>query len=208
MATRKKTLKKRGQLSKQHWIDVARDLLSVEGINAVHITRLSRELGVTRGSFYWHFRDRHALLDALLIDWQQRNTGVMCEVVNKAEDLPHGVLMLFAIWEDRQRFDAKFDQAIREWARTSSDVAALVLSEDHHRVATIATLFGKHGFRPPDDYIRARILYFTQLSYYALDIQETPAQRLENLASYFTCYTGEALDAEGMRFFQRLIAQP
>ena len=71
MATRSK---RRGirQLAPNDWIHAAMEGLLKQGPRGVRITRLARELGVTPGSFYWHFRDRDEFRDRILEYWMSQ----------------------------------------------------------------------------------------------------------------------------------------
>src|SRR5215467_13391709 len=69
----------RTQLSAQDWTDAALRALADGGVAAVRIDVLARGLGVTRGSFYWHFADRDALLRAALDQWEQAVTAQVIE---------------------------------------------------------------------------------------------------------------------------------
>jgi AcrR family transcriptional regulator len=68
-------------LSRGDWVAVALGILADEGIEAVRITRLAVDLGVTRGSFYWHFKDRDDLLAALIAAWEARNTKALIDTL-------------------------------------------------------------------------------------------------------------------------------
>ena len=91
--------------SRGDWIDVAQDSLVEEGIDAVRITRLAEDLGVTRGSFYWHFKDRDELLTCLIERWERKNTAAVLNAVQQAQNLADGILKLFDIWIDPKLFD-------------------------------------------------------------------------------------------------------
>jgi AcrR family transcriptional regulator len=56
----------RPSMTPEHWIAAATDLLVDKGIDAVRVDPLARQLEVTRGSFYWHFKDRESLLVSVL----------------------------------------------------------------------------------------------------------------------------------------------
>ena len=58
----------------------------------------------------------------------------------------------------------------------------------------IAELFTRSGYAQPEAFIRARIIYFTQVGYYALDVQETMDERFDYLKAYYRSFTGEELD--------------
>jgi len=118
------------RLAADDWLEAALATLVSGGIEAVQITVLARDLGVTRGSFYWHFESREALLDALLTEWRARNTGVMVEALEGTTTLDDGILALFSVWVDHRRFDPRLDQAVRDWARHSEQLRGVVKAED------------------------------------------------------------------------------
>ncbi len=183
-------------LGRADWIGQGLRLLIEEGVEAIRITRLAEAMGVTRGSFYWHFRDRDDLLDALLDRWQATNTAAVVAALDQASDLTGGILELFDVWLDSDRFDPRLDSAIRDWARRSEPVRHVVEAADLTRVTAIAAFFSRNGFPDPDALVRARILYFSQVGYYALAIDETLVQRFSYLEAYFEGFTGRALDPE------------
>ncbi|MEM9009959.1 MAG: TetR/AcrR family transcriptional regulator [Pseudomonadota bacterium] len=182
------------RLGPDDWILAALTALVEQGVDTVQIAALARDLGVTRGSFYWHFENREALLEACLGEWRARNTGVMIEALREAATLEDGILALFAIWVDHSRFDPRLDQAVRDWARRSDQVHRTVAAEDDDRVRAIAAFFERMDYAPTDAFIRARVLYFTQVSYYALALAEPMATRLGYLEAYFRAFTGREID--------------
>ena len=199
--------KRHPQLTRDDWIEAALAVLVDESIEAVQITQLSRRVGVTRGSFYWHFNSREELLDALIEEWRARNTGVMLDALSRSRTLTDGILELFAVWVDHQRFDPKLDQAVRDWARRSEEVRTSVAAEDGSRVKAIARFFKRHGYTPTDAFIRARVIYFTQLSYYALGIEESITERMGYLLAYFRCFTGQDIDQKAAKAFRARIVR-
>lgn len=184
------------QLSRRDWIEAGFKLLCADGIDAVQITRLARALEVTRGSFYWHFENRDELLSALLAEWQARNTGLMVSALADAASVEEGILELFAVWVDHQRFDPALDLAIRDWGRRSESVLVKVAAEDDARIGAIAAFFERHDYEPTEAFIRARILYFNQVSYYSLGVSEPMATRMSYLEAYFLCFTGRPLNPD------------
>lgn len=196
------------QLRRNDWIVCALEMLVDEGVESVQITRLARVLGVTRGSFYWHFKAREDLLSALLDEWSARNTGVMVDVLRDARTLEDGILDLFLVWVDHSKFDPRLDHAVRDWARRDDVVKDIVSKEDDDRVETIAQFFARHSFDQPEAFIRARVIYFTQLTYYGLNVREPLDQRLSYLPAYIRCFTGRELtQAMAVEFETRVRAQ-
>ena len=114
------------RLTKSAWIDHGLRTLASHGPNALKVGPLSTALGVSRGSFYWHFRDIADFRAQLLGSWQERMTDqVIQEIAGQAEPdrLKHLLKRAFA---DKPRLD----RAIRSWAAEDDDVAAIVASVD------------------------------------------------------------------------------
>ena len=192
----------RSQLQRFDWLLKALDIFVAEGIDAVRITRLARDLGVTRGSFYWHFRNREDLIDTLVSYWKDKNTEAITESVSHAGDLADGIFRFFETCIDTARFDPRLDLALREWARRSAKVRTLVDREDEARIKELCDFFSRFGYAMPEALIRARVLYYSQIGFYALEVTESLATRLGYTEAYFECFTGcqlKAADAENFR---------
>ncbi|MEL7012022.1 MAG: TetR/AcrR family transcriptional regulator [Pseudomonadota bacterium] len=189
---------RQSRLTAAHWIEVALQSLVSGGIEAVQITALARTLNVTRGSFYWHFETRDDLLAALIQEWRARNTGVIVEAISDVPTLDEGILELFAVWVDHTRFDPALDGAIRAWAKHDCDLSEVLKAEDTARIDAIATFFERYGYKAKEAFIRARVIYLTQISFYALGIDEdaSVAQRLSYLEAYFQSFTGRDIDPD------------
>ena len=181
-------------LGRADWVDAARTLLVKDGISAVRITRLAAFLGVTRGSFYWHFQSRQDLLDALLADWARRNTRAILEAVAGADDLIDAVLAFFDCWMLHEEFLPRLDSAVRDWARQDQAVKQAVRLADEARILVLAKAFEKSGLAGRAALIRARILYFAQVGYYALDIEEALEERFGYLEDYVLGFTGQDIE--------------
>lgn len=181
-------------LSRVEWLEAAINIFVDEGIEAVRITRLAEALAVTRGSFYWHFKDRNDLLGGLISFWSEKNTAALLRATEGVASLDDGILALFELAIDPDRFDPRLDQAMRDWARRSADVRAATHDADRARIASLTAFFQRFGYSDTDAYIRARVFYYTQVGYYALNIQETREQRLRYLEEYYTISTGRPLD--------------
>mgnify|MGYP001802830670 CR=1 FL=1 len=186
------------RLNAADWIEVALKSLVSHGIEAVQITALARALNVTRGSFYWHFDTRDDLLTALIQEWRARNTDVIVEAIQDVPTLDEGILELFAVWVDHTRFDPDLDSAIRAWAKHDADLSHTLKTEDEARINAIAAFFERHGYAGKEAFIRARVIYLTQISFYALGIDEdaSVADRLSYLEAYFQSFTGRDIDPQ------------
>lgn len=190
------------------WLDLALSTLVEDGVDHVRILPLAQKLGVSRSSFYWYFRSREDLLDQLLAVWQGKNTSaIIARAAKPADSIAEALLNLFECWIDERLFDPRLDFAIREWARRSQAVKAFVERSDEDRVTAIAAMYRRHGFTSEDAPVRAAIVYFQQIGYYALDIREPLRARTAKLRAYVRGFTGtEASDREIRRFLRAAAA--
>jgi AcrR family transcriptional regulator len=191
--------------AREDWVRAALQILVDQGAGEVKVLTLANRMGCSRSNFYWFFKDREALLAELLAHWQAKNTAAIVERASRpAARISQGVLNIFDCWANPDLFDARLDFAIREWARRSETVTTEVARADTLRLEAIADLFVRFGARPRQAIVRARTLYFMQLGYYALSIQETPEERMELLSDYVFAFCGELLDsADANAFAQR-----
>lgn len=145
------------RLSRQDWIAAAFKILMTRGVDAVRIEPLALALGVTKGSFYWHFRDRGALLTALLEAWQEHATHAIIESVEEqGGDARAKLASLFTIVA---KADARLDRAIRAWAARDTAAADALERIDRRRQDYLETLFLQMGFSAQASRARARLVY-------------------------------------------------
>ena len=196
VAERGKASPERKQLQRFDWLLKALDIFIKEGIDAVRITRLAEELKVTRGSFYWHFSNREDLIEALVVYWKDRNTNAIVNSVNTAKDLSDGIFGFFETCLNPQLFDPRLDLAVREWARRSDDIRQQLDAADNARVTALTDFFQRFDYAMPEALIRARVIYFAQIGFYALDVREDLETRLSYTEAYFLSFTGKILDTE------------
>ena len=143
---------------KSLWVAAALEAMRRGGIAAVRIERLAADLGITKGSFYWHFRERDELLEALLEYWSREMTDVEFERIRAIPmDLAGRLLALAGDVLDRGM--GRYDPAIRAWARSDRKVAAEVAQVDRRRVRALTKVFEEGGFSAAAARIRARLFY-------------------------------------------------
>src|ERR1700676_5302161 len=110
---------KRRPLGREIWLDTARQALIEEGTAGVEINKLAKRLRVSRGGFYWFFKNRAELLEKLLEYWVHTST-VLFENILQIPDR-NGMeeyLAMTNLWVDEKEYDPKWDSAVRDWART------------------------------------------------------------------------------------------
>lgn len=184
----------RSQLTPERWIDAATEVLVDQGIDHVRVDVLARTLKVTRGSFYWHFKDREDLLRAVLQAWRAHATEQLTRRLESAHDDPRAQIRDLISLPFRGRAAvraARIELAIRAWARRDPMARAFVDEADAARVGYHAQVFSALGFPIVEARSRAFLLYSYEVAESLLAAQGSPAQREERA-----------------RFVERLILQP
>jgi AcrR family transcriptional regulator len=157
----------RAQLTPKDWVDAATELLVRKSVDAVNVDALAKTLGVTRGSFYWHFADREALLTEMLERWRDDATQ---QVIDRFEregvtprELISELLSLPFHGQSASRASA-IELAIRAWARRDDLARHAVDSVDAQRLSYIAQCFSALNFDLAEARARAFLLYSYELA--------------------------------------------
>lgn len=145
------------RLAKADWVEVGLAALAETGVEAVRIERLAERLGVTKGSFYWHFANRDALLSEILAAWRVVATNAIIAEVEAAGGDAHAKLKtLFAI---AARLEGRLDLAVRRWAAADPRAQDALEAIDRRRLGYLEALFGEIGFTRLEARARARLVY-------------------------------------------------
>lgn len=191
--------------SHEGWLGAARELLLESGVDSVRIQPIAKRLRLSRTSFYWFFKDREALLDALVAQWRDKNTGAIVRQSEAyAESLPEAMLNVFDCWLDPALFDSKLEYAIRAWALQSPAVAAQVSEADEARLGALTAMFLRFGYPPVRADVAARVTYLAQIGYISMQSDEDIAVRMRRFPDYISIYTGQMPEPREMdRFMAR-----
>jgi len=148
------------RLTPEDWLDHGLRSLSREGFTALKADRLARSLGVSRGSFYWHFKDIGAFRAAVLERWRAvAAEGVIAEIERDvAAKNRFRALMQLAFASD-----AALERAMRAWATADPSVAAAVARVDERRVSYLTILLQGAGVPGAKASSRARFAYWAYL---------------------------------------------
>ena len=196
-----------GKSTKLDWLNLAIDTLINEGIDQVKVQVMAKKLGVSRSSFYWFFESIQDLQDQLLSHWLTRNTGPIIErAMRPAGSITRAICNVFECWVDPKLFDPNLDIAVRLWGRHDPKVRSIVEQADDQRVDALSKMFKRYRYADEDAFIRARILYFTQIGHYTLEVQEAPAVRLSYLRTYLRGFTGVEPRTEEVEAFEKFAA--
>lgn len=147
-----------GKRSADDWIQAGYAILADEGIKALKLDRLCARLGVTKGSFYWHFADMAAYRAALVTTWAQLRDRDRSHFADLAELPPRRRLsaMMTALLGARQW---NLERAMREWGRIDPVVAESVRTADQLVLTAVRQAFIDAGFVGEDADMRAQATF-------------------------------------------------
>lgn len=179
----------RKTLSAEDWISAAFRALGEGGVQAIRAEAIARDLKVSKGSFYWHFKDVPALKAQMLAHWQHLATDAIISDVEAIGATPRAQLQALVIEATGVPSSAyggdRTESAIREWARHDATTAAILKSVDERRLAYLVQLFRKCGQSADRSGTNARILYGALIGLEILasqDLADVRASMLELLA--------------------------
>jgi AcrR family transcriptional regulator len=178
----------RGRLSADDWAEAALDLIAEQGVAAVAVEPLARRLGVTKGSFYWHFPSRDALLQAALERWESFEQE---QVFGRLEAMP----------DPRERLGALFQLVAHEF-KSHVVYSALLKALDHpvvqpvidrvsqRRLDYLAASFRQAGLDSTEARHRARLTYAAYVGFLQLNLQlhqaRMPQEEFEDYVAHLT----------------------
>ena len=162
------------QLSAQDWVDLGLKTLAKSGFTALKAEPLAKAMGVSRGSFYWHFADIGAYHAAVLARWREVATEQIIagvEAASGGDKDPLAVLL-------KLTFGSKLllEKAVRSWAANDARARAAVVAMDRRRLDYIEELLEQAGLAEEVARARAQILFWAFFGY-ALSDQQLPADR-------------------------------
>ncbi|MDH7799034.1 MULTISPECIES: TetR/AcrR family transcriptional regulator [unclassified Beijerinckia] len=148
-------------LKEADWIRAATDILVKENVRGINLDRLSSKMGVTKGSFYWHFNKRLDLLQAMLNDWRRRMTLNVIQTTTRrgGSSVERLLRVLLLPREKPARAAMAVENSMRDWARRSEQPLAAVREVDHLRLSFLEGLLVEHGLTRPEARRRAYLLY-------------------------------------------------
>ena len=148
------------RLTRQDWISSGLRTLATDGASALKVGAMAAALGVSRGSFYWHFTDFSDFRAQLLHSWRDRTVD---QVNREFEDDGGGPGRLQRLVKRAFFGKRGLDRAIRMWAADEEDVAAMVAAVDASRVAYMAQLLIAAGVDVGQAQPRAAFIYWAYL---------------------------------------------
>jgi AcrR family transcriptional regulator len=146
------------RLSVDDWIQAGYAILAAEGIKALKIDRLCGQLGVTKGSFYWHFDGMPSYRTALIQAWGELRDDDRRQIDEAGDVPPRERLssMMASLVSPRHW---TLERAMREWARSDESVAASVQAADRLLLRAVRQAFLDYGFAPEEADLRAKATF-------------------------------------------------
>jgi len=166
-------------LTRQDWITQGLKTLAASGVETVRIEPLAKSMRVTKGSFYWHFKNREDLLEAILQEWIKLQTNSIIEQVEaKGGNAANKLLHLFEL---AVQDDGRVETAIRAWAKNDANVCAFLAEVDQRRLNYTQELFLQIGFAPFEALVRARMAYYSLVGEFAIGTRSDQDERLAEI---------------------------
>lgn len=174
----------REALDRAAWVAGALDIVAQDGIDGLRVESLAKRLGVTKGSFYWHFKDRRDLIDAVLDNWRAGRVRDIHKQTAAAPGTEQAALRhtidVYAAAKNRKGIS--IEASIRLWARQDPNGLAVVEEVDAERLACTRRLFLALGFPPAEAAARSALLYayvfgFSMMQCSRFDMDAAQAKR-------------------------------
>jgi AcrR family transcriptional regulator len=166
----KNIVPKRNALQPRDWILAATRVLAEGGVDAVSVEGIAKQLGASKGSFYWHFADRRALLDAVFDLWEREGTADLIERARNTEDPVEGLRRLTQDTLDAETNGidvAQTEAAIRAWASRDPVIGARFARVENDRTAFLANQIVAIGYDPNTALRLSKIMHLTVIGLFA-----------------------------------------
>ncbi len=160
---------KEKQFTREDWLRCGLESLSLYGLRGLNIEPLAKYMGVTKGSFYWHFKHRNDFLISLAKYWEEELTTVVIEKAKAKSKDPKECLYEFMRLVLKEE-SGKYDRDVRAWAAFDEIAEIVVKRVDQKRLSFISGLFRSMGFTKKESEMRSRILYLYIVGEFAVPL--------------------------------------
>jgi AcrR family transcriptional regulator len=159
----------RPRLTAADWEQAALDLIAEQGVAAVAVEPLARRLGVTKGSFYWHFATRDALLDAALGRWERTDVEALMTQIDRIEDPRERLKQLFRRTSHEMRTHVIYSALLK--ALDHPAVQPVMQRLSHRRINYLSVGYRAMGLSRRTAMNRARLAYSAYVGFLQLMLQ-------------------------------------
>jgi AcrR family transcriptional regulator len=181
-------------VGKESWIEAGFTELARSGVEGVRVEVLAKNLGVTKGGFYRRFRDRAALLEAMLQSWRERRIAAIEKQTSlDGTSARERLKALIALYSERMNTEGKntagknttglgIELAIRQWARSDELAAAAVAGVDAARLKNVGQLYRATGLQAEEADAQAFLFYCFIFGQSLLFLERGPRKRAQLVA--------------------------
>jgi AcrR family transcriptional regulator len=162
------------------WIDAAMEAIGEGGPDAVRVEALATRIGVTKGGFYWHFKDRRALLEEVLDAWERGSNDVIATVDAEPGDARAKLRRLFEMTPAASGYFT-VDLAVRDWSRRDRAVAKRLRRVDARRLEWLRSLFAEICAGEEEAEARSMLAYSLLIGSYFFSAEHDGKSRAEML---------------------------
>ncbi len=163
------------RLGKSDWVEAGLAALAEGGVETVRVELLAERLGVTKGSFYWHYANRDALLADMLVAWRRVATHAIIDEVEAAPgDALAKLKTLFAIVA---KLEGRLELAVRRWAAVDARAREALIGIDIRRLDYLEALFRELGFDRGQARARGRLVYNALIGQFTRGVSAPSAER-------------------------------
>ena len=177
-----------GRLSADDWAQAALDLIAEQGVAAVAVEPLARRLGVTKGSFYWHFPSRDALLQAALERWETAEQELVFGSLEQVADPRERLRALFRLVAHEAKSHIIYSELLK--ALDHPTVSPVIGRVSQRRLDYLTASFRQAGLGRTEAQHRARLAYAAYVGFLQLSLQlhqaRMPQEEFEAYVGHLT----------------------
>jgi len=177
------TVLRNGRLSAEDWAREALDQIAEQGVASVAVEPLARRLGVTKGSFYWHFPSRDALLQAALSRWEKVEQEEIFGSLEKVSDPRERLRALFQVVAHEVKSHIIYSELLK--ALDHPAVSPVIGRVSERRLDYLTASFRQAGLSRTEAQHRARLAYAAYVGFLQLSLQlHQPRLQHEEFEAY------------------------
>ena len=177
------TALRNGRLSAEDWAREALDQIAEQGVASVAVEPLARRLGVTKGSFYWHFPSRDALLQAALSRWETVEQEEVFGTLEKVTDPRERLRALFQVVAHEVKSHIIYSELLK--ALDHPAVSPVIGRVSERRLDYLTASFRQAGLSRTEAQHRARLAYAAYVGFLQLSLQlRQPRLQHEEFEAY------------------------
>lgn len=165
--------KNKDRLSREDWLDEALNVLATEGNRLLTVETLCNRLGVSRGSFYWHFKSKDEFLSSIVDHWIGQSTMRITKELSSVELSARDRLLKLIEFIQQDEY-CKHELPIRLWAIKQPNTLDSIESMDRKRYEFVRALFEEIGFTGEDLEMRTQtfVIFYSFQNALSIDMDE------------------------------------